>query len=93
MKYFLLIQEGTDDTADTAHIHDTGDTEVQVTGLLRQDFTGTAEQQGDTLHDGTGEERYKVKHLLALLLAVLAQGDLVGDKELRCDDEEQDNTC
>ena len=30
----LLIEEGTDNAADTADIHDTGNTEVQVTGFF-----------------------------------------------------------
>ena len=62
----LLIEERADDAADTAHIHDAGDTQVQVAGLLGEDLAGAAVQQGDTLHDRAGDEGYniKIKHFL-----------------------------
>ena len=89
----LLIEERADDAADAAHIHDAGDTQVQVTGFLRQDLAGAAEQQGDALHDRTGDERYKIKaHLLTPpSLLFLRRTDFVGDEELAADDEEQDD--
>ena len=37
-----LIEEGADDTADTSHIHNAGDSQIQVTGFLRDDLTGTS---------------------------------------------------
>ena len=43
----LLIEEGTDNAADAANIHDAGDTKVQVAGLLGDDLTGGAIKQGD----------------------------------------------
>ena len=46
----LLIEERADNAADAAHIHDAGNTEVQVAGFFREDLAGAAEQQGDALH-------------------------------------------
>jgi len=57
----LLIEERADDAADTAHIHDAGDTQVQIAGLLGEDLAGAAVQQGDTLHDRAGDEGYNIK--------------------------------
>ena len=87
----LLIEEGSNDAADTADIHDARNAEVQVAGFFGEDFTGAAVQKRNALHDGTRKERSKIKHLLRLLFA-LAQTDLVGEEELTADDEEQDDT-
>ena len=57
----LLIEERADDAADTAHIHDAGDTQVQIAGLLGEDLAGATVQQGDTLHDRAGDEGYNIK--------------------------------
>ena len=38
----LLIEERTDNAADAAHIHDAGNTQVQVAGFLGEDLAGAA---------------------------------------------------
>ena len=57
LRYMLLIQKRTNHAADTAHIHNTGNTQVQVAGFLRQDLAGGAEQNRHALHHGTLEQR------------------------------------
>ena len=52
----LLIQEGPDDAADTADVHDAGNSEVQVSGFFGNGFTGTSEKKRYALGDST---RYK----------------------------------
>ncbi len=67
----LLIEEGADDAADGANVHDAGNAQIQVAGLLRQDLTGGAVQQRDALHHGTGEKGYEIEHdYLASFLAL-----------------------
>ena len=39
----LLIEKGSHNAADRAYIHDTGDSQVQVSGFLRHDLAGTSE--------------------------------------------------
>ena len=57
LRYMLLIQKRANHAADTAHIHNTGNTQVQVAGFLRQDLAGGAEQNRHALHHGTLEQR------------------------------------
>ena len=52
----LLIQESPDDAADTADVHDAGNSEVQVSGFFGNGFTGTSEKKRYALGDST---RYK----------------------------------
>ena len=52
----LFIEERADDAADAAHIHDAGDSQIQVAGFFGQNFTGAAIEQGNALHNGPGEE-------------------------------------
>ena len=58
----LLIQERADNAADAAHVHDTGNAQVQVAGLLRDGLAGGAEEQGDALDNGSGNKGCKIKH-------------------------------
>ena len=53
----LFIKECADDAADAAHIHNAGKTQIHVAGLLGDDFTGGAVEQGDSLCNSSGEER------------------------------------
>ena len=62
----LLIEEGADDAADGAHIHDARDAQVQVAGLLGEGLAGAAVQQRDALHDGSGDESGEIKHAARL---------------------------
>ena len=52
----LFKEEAADNAADGAHIHDAGDTEVQVAGFLGDDFTGRTVQKRNALHDGSSNE-------------------------------------
>ena len=58
----LLIEERTDNTTDTAHIHHAGDTEIQIAGLFRECFTGAAQQQRNALHHSSRDKGYEIKH-------------------------------
>ena len=69
----LLIQECADNAANTADIHDTGNTQVHIAGLLGDDLTGGTEQQRGALGDGTGQERkdgFKHGYLPSFLIAL-----------------------
>ena len=55
----LLIEEGADNTADSADIHNSGDTEVEVAGFFGDDFTGGTEQKRNALHNRTLNKRSK----------------------------------
>ena len=57
-----LVEERADDAADAADVHDAGDAEIEVAGLLGNDLTGAAEEQGDALRHGTGDEGHQIKH-------------------------------
>ena len=58
----LLIHKCADHAADTAHIHDAGNAQIQVAGLFRKGFAGGAEEQRDALDHGSGDKGYKIKH-------------------------------
>ena len=60
----LLVEEGADDAADAADVHDAGNAEVEVAGFLRQRLAGAAEEQRDALHDGAGNEGNEIEHLI-----------------------------
>ena len=89
----LLIEEGPDNAANTAHIHNTGNAQIQVAGFLRQGLAGGAVEQRNALHDRSGEKGNKIKHLLFLLPIVFQEIQLVADEEFAANDEEQDNAC
>ena len=48
----FLIEEARDQARNSAHVHDAGNTEVQVPGFLCQDLAGCTEKDRNALHDG-----------------------------------------
>ena len=52
----LFVEERADDAADGANVHDTRNTEVEVSGLLGQDFTRAAVKKRHTPNYGSGYE-------------------------------------
>ena len=58
----LLIEEGADDAADAAHIHDTRNAQIQVAGFFREGLAGGAVEQGNALDHGPGDEGNEIKH-------------------------------
>ena len=57
-----FIEKCANNTADTTHIHNAGDTQVQVTGLFGDNFTGRTVQQRDAQGNGTGNKSKKHTH-------------------------------
>ena len=55
----VLVQECTCGTADTADIHDAGNTEVQMSRLFGDDLTGRTVEERRALHDRAGQKRDK----------------------------------
>ena len=54
-----FVEVGGDQSEDSAHIHDTFDTEVQVSGFLGQDFSDGSEHQGRAVCTGSCEKKYE----------------------------------
>ena len=86
----LLVEEGPDNAAYTSDIHNAGYAEVEVAGLLGERFAGAAEKKRNALSNCPGNKGNKIKHG-SILLCSLAEADLIADKELTADDEEQDD--
>ena len=53
----MFIEEGTDHTTDGSHIHNARNSQIQITGFLGHDLTGTSEQQRNALHNGSWNKR------------------------------------
>ena len=84
----LLVEKCADDAGDRADVHDARNTEVQVSALFRERLACGAKEKRSRLCNRTGNEGYNIKHSL---LRLLPEHNLVLDKELASDQEEDDD--